>query len=269
MTPRLIFDPSEFGRMRVACFMSGSGTNVTKIIEYEHELRNKFGNCPFETVVIFTDNEGSKAQILSERFGLPCVCRDILEFYKARGHDTKHDLSLRPEYDTETVGFLVKYRAHAIALCGYMSILTHPLLKGFGDRIFNVHPADLSLRRENGTRKYVGAHAVLDAILGGEKLLYSTTHIVREEVDHGEILMRSMPIPVSYPRGMTPQELGKPENRAKLEEMARFHQEQLKEKGDWFIYPLTLRMISEGRYGIDPSGNIYVDGKLMPFGYRL
>jgi len=220
-------------------------------------------------VVIFTDNKGSKAPILSERFALPFVCRDILEFYRARGHDTKHDLSLRPEYDSETVDHLLKYRAHAIALCGYMSILTHPLLKGFGDRIFNVHPADLSLRRENGTRKYVGAHAVLDAILGGEKLLYSTTHIVREEVDQGEILMRSMPIPVSCPQGMTPQELAKPENREKAEEMARFHQEQLKEKGDWIIYPLTLRMVSEGRFGIDPSGNIYVDGKLMPFGYRL
>lgn len=268
MIPRLIFDPREYGRMRVACFLSGSGTNVTKIIEYQRELQGS-GHPPFEVVVIFTDHKVSKAPILAERFSLPYLCRDIVEFYRERGHATIRDLSLRPEYDAGTVDSLEKYGAHAIALGGYMSILTYPLLKRFGDRIFNVHPADLSLRRENGTRKYVGAHAVLDAILGGEKLLYSTTHIVREKVDHGEILMRSAPIPILLPQGTTLQDLGRPENREKIEEVARYHQEQLKEKGDWIIYPLTLRMVSEGRYGIDPDGNIYVDGKLMPFGYRL
>jgi len=269
LTPRPIFDPREFGRMRLACFMSGSGTNLTKIIEYERKLRQKFGHSPFEVAVILTDNKGSKAPILAERFALPYICRDILDFYRERGHDTKRDLSLRTEYDTGTADSLEKHNAHAIALCGYMSILTYPLLKRFGDRIFNVHPADLSLRRENGTRKYIGVHAVLDAILGGEKLLYSTTHIVREKVDHGEILMRSAPVPVSLPHGMTLQELSRPENRAKIEELAQCHQDQLKEKGDWIIYPLTLKMVSEGRYGIDSDSNIYVDGKLMPFGYRL
>jgi len=268
MIPRPIFDPSEYGRMRVACFMSGSGTNVAKIIEYQRELLGS-GNSPFEVVVLFTDHKDSKAPTLAERFSIPYICRDIMEFYRGRGHDTIRDLSLRPEFDSGTLDSLEKYDAHAIALGGYMSILTYPLLKRFGDRIFNVHPADLSIRREDGTRKYVGAHAVLNAILGGEKLLYSTTHIVREKVDHGEILMRSAPIPISLPHGMTLQDLGRPENWERLEELARGHQEQLKEKGDWIIYPLTIRMVSEGRYGMDPSGNIYVDGKLMPFGYRL
>jgi hypothetical protein len=32
MKPKLIHDPAE-GRMRVACFASGSGTNARKIIE--------------------------------------------------------------------------------------------------------------------------------------------------------------------------------------------------------------------------------------------
>lgn len=266
MTPRPIYDPREYGRMRVACFMSGSGTNVAKIIEYQRELS---GHSPFEVAVIFTDNKDSKAPILAERFSLPYVCRDIMEFYRERGHVTRRDLSLRPEYDAGTVDSLERYGTHAIALGGYMSIITYPLLKRYGDRVFNVHPADLSMRREDGTRKYVGARAVPDAILGGEKSLYSTTHIVRERVDHGEILMRSKPIPVIIPQGLTIEDLARPENRAKLEGLAQSHQEQLKEMGDWVIYPLTLRMVSEGRYGIDLEGNIYVDGKLTPLGFRL
>lgn len=269
MIPRPIFDPREFGKMRVVCMMSGSGTNVTKIVEYQRRLEEELGQSPFEVVAIFTDNKQSNAKALAERFSLPYVCSDIMEFYRERGHDNKKDLSLRPEYDRATVDYLEKYDLHAAALCGYMSIVTHPILDRFGDRIFNVHPADLSVRDESGKRKFVGTHAVRDAILAGSKWLYSSTHIVREEVDHGEILMRSKPVEVVLPLGISLQALASQENKSVLEEIVRAHQERLKEKGDWIIYPLTLRMVSEGRYAIDQKGNIYVDGQLMPFGYRL
>ncbi|MGQ9515251.1 MAG: phosphoribosylglycinamide formyltransferase [Thermoproteota archaeon] len=269
MIPRPIFDPREFRTMRIVCMMSGSGTNVIKIIEYQRKLKEELGRSPFEVVAIFSDNRHSNAQALAERFSLPCICRDIMEFYRERGHDTKRDLSLRPEYDKATVDSIEKYDPHAAALCGYMSIVTSPILKKFGDRIFNVHPADLSQTDSSGRRRFVGMNAVRDAILAGSKLLYSSTHIVREDVDHGEILMRSKPIEVSLPSGMSLKELSKPENKPILEEIVRSHQERLKEKGDWVIYPLTIRMVSEGRYSIDQKGNIYVDGQLMPFGYRL
>jgi folate-dependent phosphoribosylglycinamide formyltransferase PurN len=255
--------------MRLACFMSGSGSNVAKIIEYQRDTVKLNGKAPFDVVVLFTDNSGSNTRTLAEKVSLPYVCNDILDFYKARDHDTKRDISLRPEYDGQTVDALKEYAVHAIALGGYMSILTAPLLRWFGDRIFNVHPADLSIKAVDGRRRYVGAHAVSDAIISGEKNLYSSTHIVREEVDGGEILMRSRPIPVMLPEGLTPQELGRPENKVKLDEVARIYQEHLKQAGDWVIYPLTLRMIAEGRYGLDGAGNVYVDGKLLPFGYRL
>ncbi|MBO3803538.1 MAG: formyl transferase [Candidatus Brockarchaeota archaeon] len=269
MIPRPIFDPREFGKMRLVCMMSGSGTNVAKIVEYQRKLEEELGRSPFEVVAIFTDNKQSNAKALAERYSLPCVCRDIMEFYRERGHETKKDLSIRPEYDGATVDFLEKYQPHAVALCGYMSIVTRPILDRFGDRIFNVHPADLSLRDAAGRRRFVGTNAVRDAILAGAKQLYSSTHIVREEVDHGEILMRSRPVEVVLPFGMDLQALSRAENRPVLEEVVRVHQERLKEQGDWVIYPLTLRMVSEGRYALDRDGNVYVDGQLMPFGYRL
>jgi Glu-tRNA(Gln) amidotransferase subunit E-like FAD-binding protein len=81
--------------------------------------------------------------------------------------------------------------------------------------------------------------------------------------------MRSKPVEVVLPLGISLQALASQENKSVLEEIVRAHQERLKEKGDWIIYPLTLRMVSEGRYAIDQKGNIYVDGQLMPFGYRL
>jgi len=271
MQPRRIFDPNRRPKpMRVACFMSGSGTNVVKILENQLQKGN---SCPYKVVLIFTDvfdpsNQKCRAQSISAQHEVAYERNDITEFYRRHGRESKKDLSLRPEYDRLTLEMIEKYDLDLIALCGYMSIVTRPLLERFEDRIVNVHPADLSVR-EGDRRKYTGLNAVRDAILAGEKKLYSTTHIVREKVDYGEILMRSSPIDVTLPSGVTLQDLHKPENAALIKRIAAGHQARLKEKGDWVIYPKTLEMLGEGRYAVDGQGNVYVDGTLMPNGLRL
>ncbi|MDP6180443.1 MAG: hypothetical protein QGG48_11175, partial [Desulfatiglandales bacterium] len=56
-----IFDPQQKGRpMRLAAFMSGSGTNIIKLIEREKNLGAKNGLSPFEVIFIFSDrSDGS------------------------------------------------------------------------------------------------------------------------------------------------------------------------------------------------------------------
>ena len=264
--------------MRVACFMSGTGTNVMKIIKHQLSYESRGENCPYETVLIFTDvkdervnREGRKkcyAKDISERFHIPQVCNDIRDFYHSRGHRTIRDLSIRPEFDRITLEKIRGYNIDVIALGGYMSIFTRPVLDAFPSRIINIHPADLSIM-ESGKRKYVGKHAVKDAILAGERHLYSTSHIVREDVDEGEILMRSRPVEVWLPDNVTFEGLRKRKNRRLLMRVVRENQNRLKERGDWVIFPKTLEMIALGRYGVDDKANVYVDGKLMPYGYRL
>ena len=276
---RLLYDPGVEGLpMKVACFMSGTGTNVVKIIEHQLSYESRGERCPYEVVLIFTDvkdervdRTGEKrcyARDIAERFHLPYICNDIRDFYRSRGRRTIRDLSLRPEFDRMTLEMIGDYDIDVIALGGYMSIVSRPLLDAFPGRIINVHPADLSVM-EGGRRKYVGLHAVRDAILAGERFLYSTTHIVRERVDEGEILMRSKPMEVRLPEGVTLEDLRRRENRSLLERVVRENQRKLKERGDWVIFPKTLEMIAQGRYGIDDKGNVYVDGVLMPHGYRL
>ena len=46
------------------------------------------------------------------------------------------------------------------------------------------------------------------------------------------------------------------------------HQEKLKEKGDWVIFPRTIEMIAEGRFAFDDQNRVYVDGVPVPEGYR-
>ena len=53
-----LYNPAN-GLMRVAGFMSGSGTNLRKIIEYERALIREQAGSPYEVVVIFSDNPES------------------------------------------------------------------------------------------------------------------------------------------------------------------------------------------------------------------
>jgi folate-dependent phosphoribosylglycinamide formyltransferase PurN len=256
--------------MRVACFMSGSGTNARKIIE-----RSQQPDARYRVELIFTDvkdatldREGRKAcraLNIAKEYDIAYECVDIMDFYASRGHSSKKDLSLRPEFDRLVVLAIERHGIDLIALAGYMSITTKPLLDRYNGRIINVHPADLTVTL-NWERRYVGVHTVRDAILAGESELRSTTHVVREKVDNGEILVVSKPVQVMLPAGVTLDRLG--EDRELLRVVVEEHQDRLKRDGDWVIYPLTVQMIAEGRFAIE-KWVAYLDGKPAPGGLRL
>ena len=245
--------------MRVAGFMSGSGTNLVKILERQAELEGEPGGAPYQVVVLFTDNPASSAARIAERNGLDCIEKDILAFYRSKGHETKRDLTLRPGFDEQILHALTPHRVDAIVLAGYMSVVTEPLLMAFAGRIINVHPADLRIL-EGGKRKYTGDFAVRDAMMAGERVLRATTHVVREEVDGGEILMVSVPVQVELPEGLEARGPVRPEDRDLWNRVAEEHQGRLKEIGDWRILPKTLEWLARGRYALDSSGRVCLDG---------
>ncbi len=268
MKSNSLTNPSLEMPVRVCGFMSGSGTNLVHIIEHQHELQDRVGKPVYEVVLLFTDNKDSRAEEISSEYEIPYLCGDINDFYKDRGHENKRDLLLRPEFDEGTVDAIREYRIDVIALAGYMSIVTGPLLNAYPGRIFNVHPADLSIKTAEGRRKFTGLHAVRDAILAGEKELHASTHIVREEVDYGEIILISRPIPVEVPSGFTLEELGRPGNAQRLLQLVSEHQDKLKAAGDWVIYPKTLELFSTGKIRFDEEGGVYLGNRNFENGIR-
>ena len=270
MRPQPIYAQKGDAPMRVACFVSGSGTNARRIIERSLEEDSRY-----EVSLIFTDvrddrlrRSGEKrcrAKDIADEYGISYACEDIRDYYEEKGVK-RTDLSLRPEFDRLVVEKLAPYGVDIIALAGYMSITTWPLLEAYEGRMVNVHPADLSIM-EGNERKYVGIHVVRDAILAGERELRASTHVVREKVDHGEVLVVSEPVPVGLPGGVVVEELGL--DKKLLGVIVDDHQERLKERGDWVIFPLTIQMIAEGRFALDGEGSVYVDGAPAPRGYRL
>lgn len=259
-----IFDPVKAGRpMRVAAFMSGSGTNIIKLIAREKMLAAAEGTSPFEVVFIFSDRSDglSAGEKIACQNGLPYFSYDIRTFYQVRSLkrsvDTAEGLSARKEYDRLAKTLVSAFEIDVIALGGYMSYITL-------DRCVNVHPADLSIRLPNGQRKYVGDHAVRDAIEAGETTLRASTLWTDEGVDTGPLLMVSEAIPVELPEALD----SLMKKKELFLQMVDAHQARLKAVGDWRIFPLSIELIARGRFGFDENRQLCVDGQPAPDGYR-
>lgn len=259
-----LFDPGQMGRpMRVAAFMSGSGTNIIKLLEREKSLRALEEVSPFEVIFIFSDrSDGScRGEKIACENGIPYFSYDIRSFHRLKGLDrtvaTPEGLAARREFDS-WAGILIKtFEIDIIALGGYMSYITL-------DRCVNVHPADLSILTQEGKRRYVGDHAVLDAIASGETVLRSSTLWTDQGVDTGPLLMVSPPLKVELPESL--KTLLKDKER--LGQVTAEYQQRLKEIGDWIIFPRTVEMIARGRFALDRYNRVYVDGHPVSHGYR-
>lgn len=127
--------------------------------------------------------------------GLPVLLHDIRAFYAARGARLT-DLSHRAEFDGCTAALLRPHRPDLVVLCGYLHILTAPMLDAFPGRIVNVHDADLGVLGADGLPRYRGLRSTRDAIFAGAVETRSTVHLVTAEVDIGPPLVRSWAFPV-------------------------------------------------------------------------
>jgi len=259
-----IFDPKQKKRsMRVAAFMSGTGTNVQKLIEYQQQLIKRQGKSPFEVILIFSDRSDGTCmgEKIAYKYTIPYFSYDIKAFYRKHGIKfsiaTKEGMNLRKRFD-ETVKKIIKaFDIDIVALGGYMSYTT---IK----RCVNVHPADLSIKTQDGRRKYRGISAIRDAILAGEQFLRSSTILTDEGIDTGPILMVSKPIPVKV--HIPFKELKKDE--ILIEQVVQEHQERLKKQGDWYIFPRTIELIARGLFSLDEQNRVYFKGEYIPDGYR-
>lgn len=143
--------------------------------------------------VITSDPECQDLPLL-DRAGIPAVVHNIRAFYRARG-GLLGDLGLRPEYDARTAELLGAFRPDLVVLCGYLHIVTAPLLAAYPGRIINIHDSDLALRDAEGRSKYRGLRSTRDAIFAGESETRSTVHVVTETVDVGPVILRSEAFP--------------------------------------------------------------------------
>jgi folate-dependent phosphoribosylglycinamide formyltransferase PurN len=281
--------------------MSGTGSNARKLLEYKPPGRSK---PRYEVCVIVSDNPESNYRRIAEDFGVAAELNDIYAFFgvptPGRGLTRADRLRLkdppgRERFDRRTREILEQHGVRLVALAGYDWVIVPFLCQSC--IVVNVHPGDLRVRDSGGRRRYIGLGWVptAKAILAGERVVHSTTHLVTAELDGGPIARVSQGVPIDLPPGITARNIlprglrlmdviravrsGDDPNLAAgpLVTHAKAVQERLKEFGDWVEFPRTLDRVAalmrEGRLArgeVGPeagrdsgpkAGSLLLDGK--------
>lgn len=193
-------------RLKIAVLASGSGSNLQAIID---EIQS--GLLPAELVLVLSDKPQAYALQRAEAAG---VATKVL---------LPEDFASREDYDAELVRLLKASGAEAVALAGYMRLVTPVLLQAFPQRVLNIHPALLP--------SFPGLHGQRQAFEYGVKVAGCTVHFVDEGMDSGPIILQA-PVPVLEDDD--------------AERLAARILEQ-----EHIIYPLALRLLAEGKLHIE------------------
>ena len=149
--------------MRIAIFVSGSGTNCENIIRY-------FANNPDVTPALVVSNRtDAYALVRAQRLGVPTAIVP-----KSQLADAAIVMPLLQEY---AIDFIV--------LAGFLPMVPDYLIDAFPRRIVNIHPA--LLPRHGG--KGMWGHHVHEAVkAAGDTETGITVHYVSPVCDGGEII---------------------------------------------------------------------------------
>jgi folate-dependent phosphoribosylglycinamide formyltransferase PurN len=178
--------------LRVAVLTSRRAPGLDYLLEHEG-ARSPL----YQIVAGLASDPASEALPAWRRAGVPALCHDLGAFCTAWG-GKRSDLTVRREYDAGTVRRLGSYRPDLIVLCGYLHIVTEPLLAAFPGSVINLHDADLTVLGGDGRPRFRGLHSTYDALAAGRAETRSTVHLVTAEVDQGPPLVRSWGFP-SHP----------------------------------------------------------------------
>ena len=93
----------------------------------------------------------------------------------------------REDFDAELAACVEGFAPDALALAGFMRILSPAFVQRFEGRMVNVHPSLLPA--------FTGLHTHRRALEAGCKLAGATVHFVTGELDHGPIIAQAV-VPV-------------------------------------------------------------------------
>lgn len=140
------------------------------------------------SIVIGSESRLADAETL-EKAGVPVELRPL------RSVGAFRDLHEREGYYEQIGDLLARMKIDYVILTGYDHIVTEPVLARFPGRVLALHPADLTLRRDD--RLYAGPHAVRDAIFAGERETRSSIYVVTGEAGRGPLMLLSGSYPIA------------------------------------------------------------------------
>ncbi|MGN3973586.1 phosphoribosylglycinamide formyltransferase [Tsuneonella sp. SYSU-LHT278] len=149
-------------KARVAVLISGSGTNMAALLYASRRAGSRY-----EIVLVASNDPDAAGLELARAEGVPTFALS----HKGMGR-TAHDAAMDAAIRDSGAGY--------VALAGYMRVLGGDFVRGWKDRMLNIHPSLLP--------KYRGLHTHRAALDAGDSHAGCSVHLVTEELDAGEVL---------------------------------------------------------------------------------
>lgn len=188
--------------LKLAVLVSGSGSNLQAIID-----RAASGLLDAELRVVLSNRSEAFGLERARKAGIPAL---------ALSHGDYED---RAGFDQAMIEAIRGHGADAVAMAGFMRMVTPGFLRAFPGRVLNIHPALLP--------SFPGTHGQRDAADHGVRIAGCTVHFVDEGMDSGPIVIQAAVPALPTDTGET---LG-----ARILTM------------EHRIYPQALQWLSEGR----------------------
>lgn len=193
--------------IRIAVLVSGGGTNLQALIDYE-----KAGNNPHGKIsLVLASNSKAYALERAHQADIPtAVVR-------------RKDYESQEAFDHAVTVTLQENRIDLVILAGFLSILGPEVIQAYPERIINIHP---SLIPSFCGKGFYGLKVHEAALAKGVKVSGATVHFVNEIPDGGRILLQKA---VEVKDGDTPEIL----------------QKRIMEEAEWVLLPQAMKQLSE------------------------
>ena len=191
-------------QVNVAVLVSGGGTNLQALIDFEKAKKLKSGKI----VKVISNKVGAYALERAKNAGI-------------EGAVVEKKGKTQLEFEQGLIAELEKCSAKVIVLAGFMCILSKDFTDKYKDRIINVHPSLIPSFCGEG---FYGLKVHEKALEYGVKVTGATVHFVNEVPDGGKIIMQKA---VNIKGGDTPERL----------------QKRVMEQAEWKILPRSLEKV--------------------------
>ena len=123
--------------MKIAVLVSGGGTNLQALIDYE----KSHGDCPYSICAVISDTKNAYALERAKSAG---IATEICSPFSVLGAEKAKLASKEEKRIAVSDAVLSKAKEHnadAIVLAGWLTVLSGKIITEYSNRIVNLHPA--------------------------------------------------------------------------------------------------------------------------------
>jgi phosphoribosylglycinamide formyltransferase 1 len=149
-------------KKKIGILISGRGSNMMSLV-----AASRLPGSVYEVALVASDRPDAPGLLWAKESGVPTFAHSPKGIPKSE-YEAKIDSALRAA------------GVEAIALAGYMRLLSDEFVSRWRGRIVNIHPSLLPL--------YKGLDTHRRALVAGDQVAGCSVHVVTEELDGGEVL---------------------------------------------------------------------------------